>query len=118
MASKARLASIMLAVCAVLEAVAVIAQRAGSTHPPVLITVLTAVAAVLTAAAAVGLSRAQTWSWPAALAGAVLSALLAVGAILNAPVGAKIGAGVIVVLSVAIVVLVLPLRAAGRVTRA
>ncbi|GAC1611848.1 MAG: hypothetical protein NVS3B26_28820 [Mycobacteriales bacterium] len=114
MESKTRTVTILLAVCAVFAVAAVIAQRAGSTHPPVLITVLTAVAAALAAAGAYGLNSGTSWSWPTALGAGVLTALLSVGAIINAPVGAKVGAAVILVVSLVSVALLMPLRRSGR----
>lgn len=114
MASKVRTAAILLGVVAVLDAVFVVAGRVGSTHPPVVVTVLTAVAAVITAAGALGLNRGDSWGWPAAAAGAVLSAVLSVGAIINAPGAGKVAAVLILVLSLVSLVVLLPLRRADR----
>lgn len=110
MDSKVRTVTILLAVCTVINAVFVVAQRSGSSHPPVLITVLTVVAAVLTAAGAFGLRNGDGWSWPVAVGGAALSALLAVGAIINAPGVGKVAAVLLLVLAVVSVVMLKPLR--------
>ncbi|GAC1611891.1 MAG: hypothetical protein NVS3B26_29270 [Mycobacteriales bacterium] len=121
MASKVRTATIVLGVVAVLDAVFVVVQRAHASNPhhaPIVVTVLTAVAAVVTAAGALGLNRGDSWGWATAVGGAALSALLSVGAIINAPAVGKVVGVILLVLSLAGLSLLLPLRRAGRAAHA
>ncbi|GAC1611589.1 MAG: hypothetical protein NVS3B26_25970 [Mycobacteriales bacterium] len=121
MASKVRTVAIVLGIVAFLDAVFVVVQRAHSGNPhhaPIVVTALTALAAVVTAAGALGLNRGDSWGWPAAVGGAVPSALLSVGAIINAPAVGKVLGVILLVLSLAGLSLLLPLRRAGRAAHA
>lgn len=114
MMSKVRTVTILLAVCAVFPAAAAIAQLADSNPPAVPVTVLTGIAAVLAAAAALGVNRGARWAWPTAVGAAVLIALFAVPAIIGGPVGVKVGAGVVLVLLIISLAILVSLRQAGR----
>lgn len=73
----------VLLLVALMDGVGVILQRTGSTHAPVAVSALTAVAGGLVLLAAYGLSRARSWGWQLAAGSTLLTGAIAAGALLQ-----------------------------------
>lgn len=105
----------LLVPVAVMDAVGVVMQRTGTTHAPVAVSVLTAVAGVLVLVGAYGVARASSYGWPVSVAATVVTGCVAVAATMQSiPAEKKAVAVVGAVVALAALAVVVPQRRAAH----